>query len=79
MATNDVIEIDDEILLDVLQDPMRTRLMRHLGAPKSIRELAAELGVPASHNRWRKLTQPYDRPPLLTPVMAHSHTCVLAA
>lgn len=48
MTTHDVIEIDDEILLDVLQDPMRTRVMRHLASPKSVRELAAELGVPAS-------------------------------
>lgn len=40
------LEIDDIEVFAVLNNPMRFRILRRLSEPKSIREVAEELGVP---------------------------------
>lgn len=40
------MEIDDIEVFEVLNNPLRFRILRRLAEPKSIREVAEELGVP---------------------------------
>src|SRR5207248_702945 len=42
----DLRTIDDPAVLEVLYDPTRFKIIRHLAQPRSIKELAAELHLP---------------------------------
>ena len=47
MPAPDVVEIDDAIALDAINDPLRARIWSQLREPRSVRELAAGVGVAA--------------------------------
>lgn len=44
----DVFEIDDLKVFDVLNNPMRLRILRRLAQPASVKELAEWMGVPTT-------------------------------
>lgn len=46
MEPLDQMEVDDIEVFEVLNNPLRFRILRRLAEPKSIREVAEELGVP---------------------------------
>lgn len=46
MEQRDVMEIDDPEVFEVLNNPLRTRILRRLAEPNSIRGVAEELNVP---------------------------------
>lgn len=46
MELMEQMEIDDIEVFEVLNNPLRFRILRRLAEPKSVREVAEELGVP---------------------------------
>jgi DNA-binding transcriptional ArsR family regulator len=43
-----VFEVDDIAIFDILNNPLRLRIVRHLDTPRSVRALAGLLGVPTT-------------------------------
>jgi DNA-binding transcriptional ArsR family regulator len=41
-------EIDDIRVFEILDNPLRLRILRHLEEPRSVKEVAADLGVPVT-------------------------------